>query len=83
VGLALIRQNAEILVADSKRFAGSRSPSNADPHRCEASTGGASCLLGTIAIGSFPRELTLDGQTLLLTNYTTATLSLIDLSNLP
>ena len=33
--------------------------------------------------GSFPREMTLDGQTLLLTNYNSNMLSLIDLSKLP
>jgi hypothetical protein len=44
---------------------------------------GHPALLATLAVGSFPRELALDGQTLLVTYYTSATLSLIDLSALP
>ena len=83
VGLALIRQDAEIIVADSNRFAGSRFPQTLTLIDVKQALAGHPALLGTIAVGSFPRELTLDGQTLLLTNYTSATLSLIDLSKLP
>jgi DNA-binding beta-propeller fold protein YncE len=83
VGLALIRQDAEIIVADSNRFAGSRSPQTLTLINVKQALIGHPALLGTIAVGSFPRELALDGQTLLLTNYTSATLSLIDLSKLP
>ena len=83
VGLALIRQDAEIIVADSNRFAGSRSPQTLTVIDVKQALAGHPALLGAITVGSFPRELTLDGQTLLVTNYTSATLSLIDLSQLP
>jgi len=83
VGLALIRQGAQIIVADSNRFAGGRSPQTLTLIDVKQALAGHPALLGTIAVGSFPRELALDGQTLLLTNYNSATLSLIDLSKLP
>ncbi|WP_126554516.1 YncE family protein [Dictyobacter kobayashii] len=83
VGLALIRQDTELIVADSNRFAGNRSPQTLTLINVKQALAGHPALLGTIAVGSFPRELALDGQTLLLTNYTSATLSLIDLSKLP
>ncbi|HLG77995.1 MAG TPA: hypothetical protein VKX46_16390, partial [Ktedonobacteraceae bacterium] len=62
---------------------GSRSPQTLTLIDVKQALAGHPALLGTIAVGSFPRELALDGQTLLLTNYTSATLSLIDLSKLP
>ena len=83
VGLALIRHGAEIIVANSNRFAGGRSPQTLTLIDVKQALAGRPALLGTIAVGSFPRELALDGQTLLLTNYNSATLSLIDLSKLP
>ena len=46
---------------------------------------GAAAILGNIPAGAFPRELraTADGRTLLLTNYASRTLEIIDLTRLP
>lgn len=46
---------------------------------------GKAAVLATIDVGAFPRELTLEanGQTLLLTNYNSSTLSIIDVAKLP
>lgn len=83
VGLALIRQDTELIVADSNRLAGGDSPQTLTLINVKQALAGQPALLGSVAVGSFPRELALDGQTLLLTNYTSATLSQIALSKLP
>jgi DNA-binding beta-propeller fold protein YncE len=83
VGLAVIRQDAQVVVANSNREVGGRSPQTLTLIDAKLALAGRPALLGALAVGSFPRELALDGQTLLLTNYTSATLSLIDLSQLP
>jgi DNA-binding beta-propeller fold protein YncE len=46
---------------------------------------GARAVLGTIPAGTFPRELrvTEDGRTLLVTNFNSSTLELVDLARLP
>jgi hypothetical protein len=83
VGLALIHHDSEIIVADSNRFARGLSPQTLTLVDATRALMGRPALLGTLAVGSFPRELALDGPTLLVTNYTSASLSLIDLSQLP
>jgi DNA-binding beta-propeller fold protein YncE len=83
VGLALIHQGTQIVVANSNRFAGGTSPQTVMLVDVQHALSGASAVLGSIAVGSFPREMSLDGSTLLLTNYTSKTLSLIDLNRLP
>ncbi len=46
---------------------------------------GKAAILATIKVGAFPRELTLEAgrQRLLLTNYNSDTLSIIDITKLP
>ena len=46
---------------------------------------GAEALLGTVATGAFPRELsvTADGKTLFVTNFLSQSLEMIDLPRLP
>ena len=40
-------------------------------------------LRGSILVGSFPREMVVEGQSLFLTNYNSKTLSVIDTTKLP
>ena len=83
VGLILIHHGAEIVVANSNRFAGGQSSQTVVLVDVRRALSGHSALLGSITVGNFPREMALDGQTLLLTNFASKTLSLIDLSKLP
>lgn len=83
VGLILIRQDSEIVVANSNRFTGGQSSETIILIDVKRALSGRSALLGSLTVGSFPREMALDGQTLLLTNYNSNALSLIDISKLP
>lgn len=86
VGVAVVDGGRKIVVTNSNRFAG-----NAGDHQpltvIDASkiSQGAGAVLGTIPAGAFPRELrvTADGRTLLVTNFQSSTLQLVDLERLP
>ena len=86
VGVAVVENGAKLVVANSNRFGGGASDSQRltviDALRIAY---GAGAVLGTIPAGAFPRELqiTPDGRTLLLTNFLSRTLQLVDLSRLP
>lgn len=86
VGLAVIDHGSKVVVTNSNRFAGAagdRQPLTViDAGKISA---GASAVLGTIPAGAFPRELrvTADGRTLLVTNFMSNTLELVDLERLP
>jgi YVTN family beta-propeller protein len=81
VGVAVIDSGRKIVVTNSNRFGGS-----ADDHQdltlidAGKITAGAGAVIGTIPAGAFPRELSLtkDGRTLLLTNFASKTLQLVD-----
>jgi DNA-binding beta-propeller fold protein YncE len=86
VGIAVTVDGKHILSADSNRFAAgsgtAQSLSVIDPKRVAEGTG---AVLGTIEAGSFPRELAVssDGKMILLTNYLSNSLQLIDAQHLP
>lgn len=86
VGVAVFDSGRRVLVTSSDRFAGhadDRQPVYVvDATRIAA---GAKAVLGTLTAGAFPRELrvTADGKTLLLTNFRSKTLELVDLTHLP
>ena len=86
VGVALFEGGAKMIVANSNRFFGGplnqQQLSVIDAAKTSA---GARAVLGTIPAGSFPRELrvTDDGRTLLVTNFNSDTLELVDLDRLP
>lgn len=86
VGVAVVDGGRRVLVTSSNRFAGhadDRQPVYVvDATRIHA---GAKAVLGTIPAGAFPREMrvTPDGRTLLLTNFRSKTLELVDLAHLP
>lgn len=85
VGVAVIDDGKKVVVTNSNRFAG-RSDDKQDLTVIDAAkvANGASAVLGTIPAGAFPRQLqvTTDGRTLLLTNYASGTLQIIDLERL-
>jgi len=86
VGVAVVENGAKLVVANSNRFGGGASDSQRltviDALRIAY---GAGAVLGAIPAGAFPRELqvTPEGRTLLVTNFLSRTLQLVDLSRLP
>lgn len=83
-GIALVHDGAELLVACSDRFAAPSAPQSVlllDTQR--ALSGQAAARVGSIAVGAFPREVSLDQSVALVTNYGSQSLSLIDTTKLP
>lgn len=86
VGVAVIDDGKKVVVTNSNKYAGGSDDKQdlmvVDTARVAA---GASAVLGTIPAGAFPRQLhlTADGRTLLLTNFASGTLQIIDLGRLP
>jgi DNA-binding beta-propeller fold protein YncE len=85
VGVALIDEGRQIVVTSSNRFAGGAND-HQDLTVVDAAkvAAGAGAVLGTIPAGAFPRQLhlTADGRTLLLSNFASGTLEIIDLRRL-
>jgi len=84
VGVAVVDGGSRIIATNSNRFAG-----DANDHQplnvIDASKGPANATLaGTIPAGAFPRELrvTADGRTLLVSNFASKTLQVVDLQRL-
>jgi DNA-binding beta-propeller fold protein YncE len=81
VGVAVVDEGARIIVANSNRFGGAQTDggylSVVDAARMLA---GAAAVVGTISVDALPRELTTtpDRRTLLLTNFSSSTLQLVD-----
>jgi DNA-binding beta-propeller fold protein YncE len=75
-----------VLVTNSNRFQGSaddrQSVTVIDAARV---TSGASAIVGEIPSGAFPREMRVmpNGRTLVLTNFASHTVQLVDLQRLP
>jgi DNA-binding beta-propeller fold protein YncE len=86
VGIAVTPNGRRVLVTNSNRFAG-----GADDHQsvtvidATRVTDGAKAILGEIPAGAFPRELRLmpNGRTLVLTNFNSKTVQLVDLAKIP
>jgi DNA-binding beta-propeller fold protein YncE len=86
VGIAVVNGGRQVIVTNSNRFAGS-----ADDHQnltvIDASriASGAGAIIGSIPAGAFPREMrvTSDGRTLILTNFGSRTIEMIDLARIP
>lgn len=86
VGIAVTPDSRRVLVTNSNRFAGS-----ADDHQsvtvidAARASDGAKAILGEIPAGAFPRELRLmpNGRTLVLTNFNSKTVQLVDLAKIP
>ena len=86
VGVEVVDSGKEIAVANSNRFAGAGNAKQTLSFISAAKVAsGAVAVLGVIPAGGFPRELraTADGRALLVTNFTSNTLELVDLGRLP
>ena len=85
VGIAVVENGAKIVVTNSNRFEGSAN-NDQDLTVVDATkvAEGAHAVIGSIPAGAFPRQIHLaaDGTTLLLTNFTSGTLEIIDLKRL-
>jgi DNA-binding beta-propeller fold protein YncE len=86
VGIAVVDRGNKIIVTNSNRFSGSTN-NNETLTVIEAAkiASGAAAVVGTIPANGFPRELmlTADKQSLLVTNYSSQTLEVVDLTRQP
>jgi DNA-binding beta-propeller fold protein YncE len=86
VGIAVIDGGRKLVVTNSNRFAGDSADRQMlnviDATRVRD---GASALIGSIPAGAFPREMrvTPDGRALILTNFGSSSVQMIDLTRLP
>ena len=85
VGVAVINGGARIAVTNSNRFGNSDAPQSLSIIDTQKIASGESAVMGSVPAGIFPRELrvTEDQGTLLLTNFGSKTLALIDIARLP
>lgn len=86
VGVAVTPDSNRVIVTNSNRFAGSAN--DTQPLTVIDATklsSGTDAIVGEIPAGAFPREMrvTPDGHTLVLTNFGSKTIQLIDLDRLP
>lgn len=72
-----------MLVANSNRFAGGTSPQTLSVVSTQRALAGQSAVIGSIPVGAWPRELASDGQSAILTNFLSDSISLIDTAKLP
>jgi DNA-binding beta-propeller fold protein YncE len=84
-GEALVDDGTVLVVTNSNRFSQPDQPQTLSVFDTKQALQGHAALLATIHVGAFPRELDLEanGQTLLLTNYNSDTLSFINVAKLP
>jgi DNA-binding beta-propeller fold protein YncE len=86
VGVAVVDSGRKVVVTNSNRFAGSETDVQdltvIDAGKVRM---GAEAVIGNITAGAFPREmrLTADGRTLLVTNFASHTLQIIDIARMP
>lgn len=85
VGLALLNNGAWLAVTNSNRFGDSSVAQRLTIIDVRNIRNGQATILGTVSVGVFPRELrvTNDQRTLLLTNFGSRNLSVIDVARLP
>ncbi len=82
VGVAVINDGRRVVVTNSNRFAGNGENQSLTIVDATRIAEGASAIVGSIPAGAFPRELrvTTDGRTLILTNFGSRTLQMVDLA---
>jgi DNA-binding beta-propeller fold protein YncE len=85
VGLALFRAGSRIVVADSNRFATPGQPAELTVIDTRAALAHKSAVIGAIPAGTFPREISVDvsHERLLVTNFGSNQLEVVDTSHLP
>ena len=86
VGIAVVNEGRRVIVTNSNRFAG-RSNDRQSLTVIDASrvSEGAAAITGSIPAGAFPREMrvTADGGTLILTNFASREIEMVNLRVLP
>ena len=84
VPVAVVANGRRVVAGNSNRFGGREAQDLTviDASRMES---GAAAVMGTIAAGAFPREMTVsaDGRTLFLANFGSDSLQMIDVERLP
>jgi DNA-binding beta-propeller fold protein YncE len=85
VGLALLRDGARIVVADSNRFAAPGQSAKLTVIDTRAALAHKSAVIGAIPAGTFPRELSVDmpQKRLLITNFGSSQLEVVDMTHIP
>ena len=85
VGIAVLNGGARLAVTNSNRFGGSSTATSLTIVDAQKIAGGEAAVLGSVPAGVFPRELrvTEDERTLLLTNFGSRNLAVIDIARLP
>jgi DNA-binding beta-propeller fold protein YncE len=85
VGVAVLNRGTRIAVTNSNRFGDSHAPQSLTIVDAQNVASGGAAVLGIVPAGIFPRELTVaaDQTTLLLTNFGSKNLALIDVAHLP
>ena len=84
VGVEVVDKGRKVVTANSNRLAKGDGKQNLTVVAAAKVRSGAAAVLGEIPAGSFPRELrlTADGRTLLVTNYNSNNLELVDVGRL-
>jgi len=84
VGVAVLDDGSRIAVINSNRFGNSNAALSLTIIDAQKITSGEAAVLGIVSAGVFPRELrvTEDQRTLLLTNFGSKTLAVIDVARL-
>jgi DNA-binding beta-propeller fold protein YncE len=85
VGIAVIDSGRKVIVTSSNRFGAPTDPQDLTVVDATRVSEGRGAVIGSISVGAFPRELrvTADGRTLLLTNFGSQSLQVIDINRLP
>jgi DNA-binding beta-propeller fold protein YncE len=85
VGLALVDHGTRIVVADSNRFGAAGATSSLAVVNVAAALAGEPALAGLLPAGGFPREMAPepDGRTLLVTNYASGQIEIVNVAGLP
>jgi DNA-binding beta-propeller fold protein YncE len=85
VGLAVLNDGARLAVTNSDRFSNSNAAQSLTIIDTKKIRSGEDAIVGTVPVGVFPRELRLieNQNTLLLTNFGSKTLAVIDIARLP
>lgn len=85
VGIAVLNSGTRIAVTNSNRFGSPSAPQSLTIIDAQKIRDGAAAVLGTVPAGLFPRELrvTQDQRTLLLTNFGSKNVAIMDVRRLP
>jgi 6-phosphogluconolactonase (cycloisomerase 2 family) len=83
VGLTLARDDTRLVIADSNRFGAPGATAALTVVNAAAALAGRPAILGTIPAGSFPREMAVDGSSLLVGNFASEQLEDISVPSLP